>query len=265
LLIIGLGLAWRQPGRPSVRRRAALPLGLLAALVTFLVTTAVSRAAFGDEAARHSRYLHLVAALSIVAIAVAADAVARRWPVTIPAVLVVLLIGVPGNVDIVANHKGPGRESRPEKDLYLAAAHLDLPPTVPGWARPDPFLTPDLTLAWLQEGAADGRIPRPAEIAPSLAEVVRFRLSLQQIPEPVPFGACQPLTAPRAVRLEAGESFGFRGRQLIVALTDGPAGARLELDSRGGETVVAVAGPLDLSVRAASGTSARICGLGRTR
>jgi hypothetical protein len=56
-------------------------------------------AAFGAESARTGRYLYVFIALALPAVAVAADAVARRWRLLAPVVLVWLLAGIPGNVD----------------------------------------------------------------------------------------------------------------------------------------------------------------------
>src|SRR5207245_10669916 len=99
LLILGLGLAWPGLDAIELRRRAAVPVALLVGSVAFLVISGFGRASgFGPEFARSSRYLHFVAALVLPAVAVGADAVARRWQMLAPAVVVLLLIGLPGNL-----------------------------------------------------------------------------------------------------------------------------------------------------------------------
>ncbi len=122
VLVAGLLLAWRHPARADVRRRAAMPAGLLVGVVVFVLLTAWSRAAFGSAYAEQSRYLHIIAAMLIPTLGVATDAIARRAPAVAPVMVVVLLVGIPGNLDIVVNQKGSGRGTRPEKALYLAAA-----------------------------------------------------------------------------------------------------------------------------------------------
>jgi len=85
---------------------------LLIGGLVFLFATGVVRAgqggltAFaartGPERARESRYVYLVAAMALPALAIAADAVIRRWrALTVPVVLV-LVLGLPGNIHRLA-------------------------------------------------------------------------------------------------------------------------------------------------------------------
>jgi hypothetical protein len=248
VLVAGLLLAWRHPTSGDVRRRAAMPAGLLVGVVAFVVLTAWSRAAFGSAYAEQSRYLHIVAALLLPAIGVAADAISRRAPALVPAVVVILLVGVPGNLDIVVNHKGPGRGTRPDRELYLAAARVPIAAELPDWVRPDPTLTPDLTLGWLRAGIASGRIPDPGPIDSALEQAVTFRLVLQQTDQPAPFVGCERLTSPKKVDLASGDTIGFRGNIVVTepSMSVDPR-ARLEFSSGGGETLEA-AGPDSLAI-----------------
>jgi len=112
VLVVGLTLAWHGLDRAELRKRAALPGALLVAAVVFLVISGLGRSSL--HLARSGRYLHLVAALSLPAVAVAADAVARRWRILAPAVLVLFLIGIPGNLHVLAGqyrqeHHVPGK------------------------------------------------------------------------------------------------------------------------------------------------------------
>jgi hypothetical protein len=261
--LVGLVMAWGHPGRSDVRRRAALPLGLLAALATFLLTTAISRAFHGPHAAEHSRYLHIVAALSVAALAVGVDAFARRWTWSAPLVIVLLLVGVPGNLDIVINQKGEGRATRPERDWFTTAAHMELPGEIPLQKQIDPANARFVTLGWLRDQAARGNLSRPRP-DPDLEEMVRFRLSLQQDRVNPPVGSCEPLTEPREIHLEAGQSFGFYGPRILARLPRyrNDMRARLELGQASGRTVVALAGPLDFSVQPfVRGEVVQVCGL----
>jgi hypothetical protein len=60
--------------------------------------------------------MHVVAALSLPAIAVAADALVRRWRVIAPVAVALLLVGIPGNVEALADQQ--------------FAPHV-----IPGWVR----------------------------------------------------------------------------------------------------------------------------------
>jgi hypothetical protein len=103
LLIVGLGLAWHNIDGAELRRRAALPGALIVGAIVFFVISGLGRASGIWAPDRASRYLHIVAALSLPALAVAADAVVRRWRMLAPAVLVLFLIGIPGNLRTLAN------------------------------------------------------------------------------------------------------------------------------------------------------------------
>ena len=71
---------------------------MLAGAIGFLVIAALDRGGFGTAAARAGRYLHVLAALVLPAIAVAIDALLSRWKVVGVVALALLLIGIPGNV-----------------------------------------------------------------------------------------------------------------------------------------------------------------------
>jgi hypothetical protein len=114
LLVVGLVAAWQGLDRATLRKRAAVPGALLVGVPVFFVITGVGRiSAWGIAFASQGRYLHVAAALSLPAVAVAADAVTRRWRVAVPLVMALLLVGIPGNVEALADfrlgtHEMPG-------------------------------------------------------------------------------------------------------------------------------------------------------------
>ena len=100
-----------------MRGRAAAPVALLAGGIVFLVTSGLGRAtSFGPDFARSSRYVYFVAALVLPALAVAAEAVGQRWRILAPVVVVLLLIGIPGNLDVLADYQ-PLRQANPLPSL----------------------------------------------------------------------------------------------------------------------------------------------------
>jgi hypothetical protein len=106
LLLVGSGLAWHGLEHGELRQRAAVPAAMLVGAVVFFVISGIGRASlYGAQFARSGRYLHIAAALSLPAVAVAANAVAQRWRLLAPAVVVLLLIGMPGNVHQIADYK----------------------------------------------------------------------------------------------------------------------------------------------------------------
>ncbi|GIU89443.1 MAG: hypothetical protein KatS3mg010_0542 [Acidimicrobiia bacterium] len=96
LLAVGLPLAWAPLGRRLLRQRAAMVAALALAAPAFLFVSGTGRVQLlGVEYARTSRYVHVVAALLLPALAVALDAIRVRLGRAGPAVLVVLLIAIP--------------------------------------------------------------------------------------------------------------------------------------------------------------------------
>src|SRR6185437_15408820 len=79
MLVAGLVLAWQQRrGTPRCVELAA-PVSLLAGSLVFLTITATGRLVLGAGTATSSRYVYVVAALTLPALAVAADALTTRW------------------------------------------------------------------------------------------------------------------------------------------------------------------------------------------
>ena len=75
--------------------------------------------------ARSSRYLHVAAALCLPAIAVGADALLRRWRAIGVVAAALLVMGIPGNVDLIVRYDEEWTASaRGEKNLVLALPHV---------------------------------------------------------------------------------------------------------------------------------------------
>jgi hypothetical protein len=195
LLVGGWALALRERGLGALRGDLAVPAALAVGAVVFLTF------------ARQSRYVYLVVALLLPALAVAADAVVRRWRVATPAVVVLLLAGVPGNVqqfydgpDVFPPEYFDGQEA-----MVLALAHTPLVAEVDPSARPMYGSAPDLSAGWLRRGGADGKIPEPGAIPPSLADEVVVRLSLSQDFEEIGDRRCEPIAEPTDAVLHQGD------------------------------------------------------------
>jgi hypothetical protein len=180
LLVLGLVLAWVPLRGPALRRSAAMPGALLVGAFVFLLVAGSGRARGGPDLARLSRYTHLVVALSLPAIAVAADAVVRRWRLLAPAVLALMVIGIPGNVRSLLDERRGGTAAagiakaadfRDLRVLLLSFPSVSTESEIPAWVRPLPAWrnrtnhVSAVTLGWLRDGVADGRIPRPPPIS----------------------------------------------------------------------------------------------------
>jgi hypothetical protein len=255
LLVVGLALAWRNPSDPEVRRRNAAPVGLLFGAFVFISTTAWSRADLGTDFANQSRYVHIVAALLLPALAVGADAVARRWPLMAPVLIVLLLIGVPGNVSTTWNQTGPGRGDRGDRELILASAVVPAASRAPDWARPDPEAARPVTMGWLRDGIERGRVPQLRDIDPALAEAATFRIELQIVQQWVR-RSCERLTQPTQRHIEPAESIGFVG-PILVRKIDPVFSREIVVPFEGvvGSSLLAMDEPLDITIIPRDGTT----------
>jgi hypothetical protein len=274
LLVVGLVLTWRRLDWTERRRRLAVPGALLVGAFVSLCITGIARAAaFGSEWARTGRYLYVFVALTLPALAVAADAVARRWRVLAPVVLVVLLVGIPGNMNALLQRRRAERSSHAEnRRLILTLPRLPIAHEVPPSVRPEQQLAKPLTLGWLLDGVASDRIPKPARITPVDAATATLHLALNQRPDVFGTKACRNATTPLEVQLSTSQAIGIHGDVRVVYTT--PAGVRsrpvtFESDklvvteggrSRRGSRLMALTGPLTLEVDSANaGTPVALC------
>ena len=209
LIVVGLVLAWRPLPAAELRSRAAAPFGLLIGAFSLLCITGFGRAG-QSSITENSRYLHLVAAMLLPALAVAADAVMRRWRVAAPAVAVVLLVGIPGNLNVIAKymHKPVVVKQVEYRNLILSLPRVAAAKEVPRDTIPEHELAHFVTIGWLLDGAASGRIPKPAHISPADEAMDTIRLSLKQSPVFVaPDEVCVGLAfTPLVFHLQTGQT-----------------------------------------------------------
>ncbi len=254
MLIGGCVLAVRDKGVDALRGRLALPAALLLGAAAFLLIAAFDRSGVGASAAKLSRYLHILAALVLPAVAVAADALLRRSRVLGVLALVALLAGIPGNVANATDiaHRQRAVDDTTRKTL-LSIARTPLAHDVPKTLRPDPNRAPTLTLGWLLDGVASGRVPRTAPPTPTQELTNRLRLSLLELDQRSGL-PCRPLTTPVVVRVRRGDRLGIVGKTLVILVGDAksrsapvPFGIGL-LNPALAHTLEVVAGPLTLRV-----------------
>ena len=223
VLVGGGVLAARDLGWRALRHERSAPLAMLLGAAGFLVIAALDRSGFGTAAARAGRYLHVLAALLLPAIAVAIDALLSRWKVVGALALALLLVGIPGNVLDARNYT---RKQRIIDDatrrIMLTVPRDPLAPATPADLRPEPNRAPTVTLGWLRAGVASGRVPSTRAPSPIDAATNRLRLSLMELDGRTD-GACPPLHAPVVLRLADGDRVGIGGRTVVALLEAGRA------------------------------------------
>lgn len=231
VLVVGTALAWR--GLPATRRRAqsAAPLGLLAGALSLLCITGYGRAGLGHFA-EQSRYLYLVIAMVLPAFGLAVDAVMLRWRRLAPVVVVLLLVGVPGNINLIVDYMNkPIVQNQSEyRRMMLALPRVDAAKEVSRGTVPDQQLAHFVTIGWLLDGVASGRIPKPKHISRADEVMDTIRLSFLQSRLVLgPGNVCATLgQAPLLFDLRRGQSFIVRslGREAEIvppSLTPGHA------------------------------------------
>ena len=253
VLVAGAVLAVRERGLRVVRGAGALPAALLFGALVFLVVAAIDRSGVGAHAAQLSRYLHVMAALVLPAIAVAVDALLTRARVLGVLAVVVLLVGVPGNVLKARDY---ARSQRPVDDatreIMLSVAHAPIALGAPARLRPEPNRAPTVTMAWLRDAAEAGKVPSPRP--PTAVEQLtdRLRLTLMELDERSGL-PCTPLRAPVELHLRAGQRVGIVGKTVVVLLDGTRRSAPVAfgvglLNPALAHTLQAVTGPLTIRI-----------------
>jgi hypothetical protein len=249
--------------------RLSAPLALAAGVVLFLVVTGVGRAAAVKLVADpQSRYQYVVVVLLAPAIAVAVDGLFRRSRPAGVIAVVVLLVGVPGNI-VDASHFGrqEAQITKQSRAALLSIGRLPRAGDAPADLRPDPFLAPWVTMGWLRAGVGSGRIPAPAHAPDAqLVATDQLRLALMQVETPRR-GPCAALRGPVDRRLERGERLRIGNGAVRVQALDGsvPRGVPLSFGNAllgqgpKDHDLVAVAGPLRVRISPVPGKPAYLC------
>jgi len=263
MLVVGLAIAWRDSSCSERRPRLSAVFALALGAPIFALILAVTRFGLGAQFAASSRYLHIIAALLLPSLAVAAEALARRRRALGVAAIVLFLAGVPGNVADIGRNVGPAARYREQRRVIGALAYMNLAERVPGSLKPTPTFGAEVTVSWLLAGARSGQIPRSGRPTPGQRATDTLRLSLEQL-DGSSGSKCVPLTAPAVRRLALGESFGLRGAIAVQSIPIG-RGVRSQplvfgtslLATANTHTLRDVTGPLEL--RIAPVISAAIC------
>ena len=214
-LIVGLVVAWRPLPRGERLQRAIMPISLLAGGLAFLLVSGFGRWWIGPNDGDSSRYVHLVAAFSLPAIAVAVDALVRAWRAAasfaVPVAVVVLVSGIPHNIgqfDTLPPFNGPYFAAR--RELIAALARSPYITQVPLSTRPDPLWS-SFDDRWLLDALHSGRLPTLRNPKAADDPSFRLRFGLAVIDAPVPVGtACSVIRKPIDLSLRKGDELGVK-------------------------------------------------------
>ncbi len=218
VVVVGLALAWISQPHKELRARAAAPVALLAGALIFALITGYGRSdsVFGSDA-KASRYVYLIVAMILPAVAFALDEMARRWRVLYPLALLLLLIGIPGNIAAISPH-GSDRLTTGNAEAVQALAHSPYARRVPASLVVIDAAWPaeSVTVGWLVNGVKSGHIPKPSKNTPQLAATATLTLVLDSIKAPSHTRACKTLTKPIIVTAATGDIYVFRDFSVAV-------------------------------------------------
>ncbi len=211
VLVGGMVLAWRAEGTSGFLRRAAVPVALVMVCVLSMTTAAPSRFFLGTEAARAGRYIGVMVALTLPAMAVAADAITRRWSRSLAFVCVLFLLPVAFN----ASQFGDDQLLTPnyfrgERRYVATLPELPVASQVPPWIEPNDTIAgqPDMTIGWLLHAKMEGALPSAQTLDFLQAALVPLQLGVVVNPAEAPAGlSCATYNHPVAVDPQLGDDW----------------------------------------------------------
>ena len=189
---------------------------MFAGAITFLTVTGFYRSGesnglallysgFGPEHARTPRYVHIVAALVLPAVALGAQTIIRHWKKATVVMLALLLVGLPGNIDKLVDYPNRSAIVRARRPYILTAPRLPIARQLP----PSLELGPELTIGWLIDSLPSGRIPAPGRRPPAAVSRETIDLALRPSNTPQTNG-CHALVGPTSRVLEKGDTMTLR-------------------------------------------------------
>ena len=213
LVVVGVACAVKRTGfgpTPALVDRLLLAGVLFVAGVAFLTISGTGRIIIGLDTVKGGRYLYVATVFSMPLIAVAADEFARRWHWSILALVVLLGIGVPGNVEAYGSGiYGPGYFTA-YRSIILGMAADPAAATLPRSAFPYRDLMPGPPARWLAEERKAGKIPAAGPLTPAQTAVIRLRLAVIQDSDRAPARGCRTSRIGIVVTPHKGAVFGVR-------------------------------------------------------
>ena len=228
--------------------------------VSFAWLTAIGRVEFGVSNAASGRYIYVAAACFLPLVALGGEVLAGRWVVLGAVPIVLLALGLPGNVDLLDEEEPFLLGSRA---VVASIAHSDLLSQLPGDTEVYGLAGTDVSVpaGWLRAAAADGRISVPDGTEPGVRLDADSWIALKQVGKPseenCPTG---PSTVVR--RLERGANIAFSGR-VGVSVIKGDARSSVKgFDDDAGGLIAVRAGPVDVEISGPLGRPPSICAIG---
>lgn len=219
--VVGVGLLIARGPWTEVRARLAGPAALAVGALAFSASISLGRWHLGTELAASSRYVYTGGVLLVPLVALGAQEVATRWRPALPVVMALFLVAVPLGWRQFGDDLYGEAYFAQQRQAISTAAYTPFAADVPDDVRPvpNPFLPPELDMAFLREARRDGKLDPPRlPLHPTVLEAMRVRLGLAQrtgYPGPV---ECTPITEPLEVDLEPGDQAALRTPIEVVGI-----------------------------------------------
>jgi len=209
MLFVGAALALFRRRDARLSEGAASALGLVAAALFFVGSTALTRSAplsgitgaLGPHNARAGRYVYVIAALVLPALALAAQAIIREWRPAAALIAAMLLVSFVGNVHTFSRVPSESTFARGLRRQVLTVPRLPNVSRLPPSLVVIPHFVP-VTIRWLTHAARAGKLASPGRL--SETEISAGILGLMIRPPPAG-RSCRPLTVPAELTLRAHE------------------------------------------------------------
>jgi hypothetical protein len=270
VLVVGLAVAYAPLRGRELVDTAVVPVSLLVAGVGFMAVSAYGRWWFGDIG-DSSRYLHLLAAFTLPALAVAADALARTWRYGVPVATIAFVATIPyvaGQFDTNGVWNDAYFDARQE--LVASLGRSQFVDMVPRWVEPD-LLASRITAGWLHDAREADRLPPIDDPEDADDPILRLRFGLVAIDAPPLRGNCAPLRGPTDLSLDEGDEVSieaqgddglsiFNPRFTAQLLVDGtPAPGRVGYQPANGSRLRAMLDDLDVRIVPVPGAKLELC------
>jgi len=225
MLVVGLALTVIDNDSRTMKLRLAAPVGLLVGALAFLASSGIVRAtmALGGGAAG-SRFVYIAGALTLPALAVAAEALVARWRMVGPGVALVFLVGIVPNLDKFDPAPWDATFFDQRRSLLTTLGYSPYLDEAPEWVRLDPglFRFQDLDAGFVRSARDDGRLPdRPDAPDPALEPQMPVWFGIAQIDQTMQRGTrCTVHNEPLHVDTSVGDRF-WISTPVNVAVSNG--------------------------------------------